>query len=188
MKTLIILFTTFAKIGLFTFGGGYAMLPIIAREVADKRNWTTHEELLNFYAVAQCTPGIISVNTATFIGAKQKGVMGAIFSTLGIILPSVVIITLIAVFLNNFGDNQTLQNAFAGIRIAACAMIAVSVLKLAKQAISGIVTATAAVTAFALVAFLGISPVIIAPAAGIVGVVYALLTLKRNKRGASDDK
>jgi len=167
------LFLTFARIGLFTFGGGYAMLPMLTRVVVNEKKWATDEELLNFYAVAQLTPGIIAVNTATFIGAKQKGIAGAIFATLGLIFPSVVIITLIAAFLHNFSGNETVQSAFAGIRIAACALVTVSVFKLARQSVSGVITGLIAVLAFVSVAFIGLSPVFPILAAGLFGTARA---------------
>jgi chromate transporter len=174
MKNLLTLFLTFAKIGFFTFGGGYAMLPMLSRVVADEKKWATEEELLNFYAVAQCVPGIIAVNTATFIGAKQKGIPGGVAATLGVIFPSVVIISLIAAFLHGFADNQTLQNAFAGIRVAACALITVSVFRLARQSVTGIITAIIAAIAFVSVAFLGLSPVFPILGAGVFGVLQAV--------------
>jgi chromate transporter len=169
------LFITFARIGLFTFGGGYAMLPMLTRVVAEEKKWATEEELLNFYAISQCTPGIIAVNTATFIGAKQKGVLGAVSATLGLIFPSVVIITLIATFLHSFAGNETVQNAFAGIRIAACALMTVAVFRLARLSITGIITAFIAVLSFVSVAFFGLSPVFPILAAGIFGVIRAVI-------------
>jgi chromate transporter len=176
------LFLTFARIGLFTFGGGYAMLPMLSRVVAEEKKWATEEELLNFYAVAQCTPGIIAVNTATFIGAKQKGILGAVSATLGLIFPSVIIITLIAVFLHNFAENEIVQNAFAGIRIAACALITVAVFRLARQSISGILTGIIAVSAFVSVAFLGLSPVFPMLAAGVFGAVRAVILSRKGEK------
>ncbi|MDR2532759.1 MAG: chromate transporter [Oscillospiraceae bacterium] len=179
MKTLLTLFITFAKIGLFTFGGGYAMLPMLTRVVAGEKKWATEEELLNFYAVAQCTPGIIAVNTATFIGAKQKGIPGAVFATLGVIFPSVVIITFIAAFLNSYSGSETAQNALAGVRTAACALITVSVFKLARQSVIGVITGLIAVTAFASVVFFGISPVFPVLAAGIFGALRAIVLTRK---------
>jgi chromate transporter len=174
VKTLLTLFITFAKIGLFTFGGGYAMLPMMTRVITNQKKWATEEELLNFYAVSQCTPGIIAVNTATFIGAKQKGIPGAIFATLGMIFPSLIIITLIAVFLQNFENNQIIQNAFTGIKIAACALITAAVFKLGIKVIKSIATAGFAVIAFLLTLFLGVSPAFIAIGAGVLGALYAV--------------
>ena len=101
MKKLIKLFLVFAKIGAVTFGGGYAMLPILQREISEKYNWASEEEILDYFAIGQCTPGVIAVNTATFVGYKQCGMLGGIFATLGVIFPSVVIITVLAAFISN---------------------------------------------------------------------------------------
>ena len=113
MKTLIKMFLTFARIGGFTFGGGYAMLPMLQREVVEKYKWATNDELIDYYAIGQCTPGIIAVNVATFIGYKNKGIPGAIFATLGVVTPSMIIIGLIAALVSNFRDYEVVQWAFA---------------------------------------------------------------------------
>ena len=126
------LFLTFAKMGACTFGGGYAMLPILQREVVEKKGWATDEELTDYYAVGQCTPGIIAVNTATFIGFKYKGVLGGILATLGVVFPSIVIITAIAAFLSQFDQYPVVQHALVGINAAVVALIASSALKLGK--------------------------------------------------------
>ena len=115
MNIYLDLFLTFAKVGVCTFGGGYAMLPILQREVVEKKGWATDEELTDYYAIGQCTPGIIAVNTTTFIGHKFKGKLGGVFATLGVIFPSVIIITLIAAFLANFADYPMVQHALGGI-------------------------------------------------------------------------
>ena len=107
MNIYLDLFLTFAKMGVMTFGGGYAMLPILQKEVVQKKKWASDEEIMDYFAIGQCTPGIIAVNTATFIGYKVKGVVGAIVSTLGVVCPSVIIITLIAACLTNFQDIPT---------------------------------------------------------------------------------
>ncbi len=127
------LFLTFAKVGVCTFGGGYAMLPILQREVVEKKGWATDEELTDYFAVGQCTPGIIAVNTATFIGYKYKHIPGAVLASLGVVFPSVVIITAIAAFLSNFADIPVVQHALAGINAAVVALIAASVMKLGKS-------------------------------------------------------
>ena len=133
MNIYLDLFLTFAKVGVCTFGGGYAMLPILQREVVEKKGWATDEELTDYFAVGQCTPGIIAVNTATFIGYKHKGVPGGILTTLGVVFPSLVIITAIAAFLSNFADIPVVRHALAGINAAVVALIASSVLKLGKS-------------------------------------------------------
>ena len=129
------LFWTFAKIGVMTFGGGIAMLPILQREIVEKRNWATEDELMDYYAIGQCTPGVIAVNTATFIGNKRKGVFGGIFATFGVVFPSLVIITAIAAFLRNFADLEVVQNAFAGIRACVCVLVLNAVIKLWKKSV-----------------------------------------------------
>lgn len=129
------LFWTFAKIGVCTFGGGYAMLPILQREVVEKRAWSTEEELTDYFAIGQCTPGIIAVNTATFVGQKQKGVAGGVIATLGLVFPSVVIILIIAAFLQNFAHLPVVVHAFNGVRACVCALILSSVLKLRRSTI-----------------------------------------------------
>ena len=123
MKELFELFWLFAKMGSVTFGGGYAMLPILQRELVENRGWVTNEELADFYAVGQCTPGIIAVNTSTFIGEKRRGIAGGIAATLGFVFPSLIIISLIAAFLSNFAELAVVKNAFAGIQVCVCVLI-----------------------------------------------------------------
>ena len=135
MKELLELYLTFAKIGAFTFGGGYAMLPMVQKEVVENKKWATDEEVMDYYAVGQCTPGVIFVNTATFIGYKQKGVLGAIIATLGVVTPSIIIITLIASVLQNFAEIEVVQHALHGIRIAVCILIFNATLKLFKTGV-----------------------------------------------------
>lgn len=129
---LLRLFFTFAKVGVMTFGGGYAMLPILQREVVEKKHWATDEELADYFAIGQCTPGIIAVNTATFIGRKYKGIPGGIIATLGVVFPSLIIIMVIAAFLTNFADIPAVKNALAGVNACVVALIASSVVKLGK--------------------------------------------------------
>ena len=137
MRDLIDLLMLFFKIGLFTFGGGYAMLPLLRDEVVIRRRFLSEEELLDLYSIGQCTPGIIAVNVATFIGYRQKGVWGAVFATLGMILPSLIIICLIAAVLSRFMHNRYVAYAFAGIRICVVALIADIVYGLWKKNVSG---------------------------------------------------
>ena len=130
MKELVDLFFTFCRIGGLTFGGGYAMLPMIQQEVVEKRKWATDEEVMDYYAVGQCTPGIIAVNTATFIGYRLRGVVGGIVATAGVIFPSVIIISIIAAFLKNFADLAIVQHAFVGIRVAVAVLVTSAIIKL----------------------------------------------------------
>lgn len=129
------LFLTFAKVGVMTFGGGYAMLPILQREVVEKKKWATEDQLADYYAVGQCTPGVIAVNTATFVGSNQAGIPGGVVATLGVVFPSIVIILAIAAFLSNFMHLEVVSHAFNGVRAGVVALILVSVIKLFKGAV-----------------------------------------------------
>lgn len=135
MKIYVDLFCTWFKIGLFTFGGGYAMLPLIEKEIIEKHHWATQDEVLDYYAIGQCTPGIIAVNTATFIGYYQKGILGGIVSTLGVVAPSIVIITIIATLLPTFQDLPVVKHALSGISIGVCILMVTSILKLWKGSV-----------------------------------------------------
>ena len=170
-KLLAQLFVSFAKIGVMTFGGGLAMLPMLERELVESKKWVTTEEILDYYAVGQCTPGIIAVNTATFVGYKMSKVLGAIASTLGVVFPSVVIISVIAAVLSNFADIPAVQHAFSGIRIAVCALIASAVIKLAKSNVKSLVQIIIAVCAFIIIAVFGASPVVVVVASAIAGLL-----------------
>ena len=135
MNIYVDLFLTFARVGVMTFGGGYAMLPILQREVADNKGWATEDQLADYYAVGQCTPGVIAVNTATFVGSSQAGIAGGVVATLGLVFPSIVIILVIAAFLSNFMDNPWVVHAFNGVRAGVVALILSSVIKLIKGAV-----------------------------------------------------
>lgn len=118
MGILIELFLIFAKIGLFTFGGGYAMISLIENNCVEKKKWITHDEMMNITVIAESTPGPIAINCATYVGYKKAGIIGAIISTLGIVLPSFAVIYLISMFLDNFLEITIIANAFKGIKIA----------------------------------------------------------------------
>ena len=135
MNILIDLFLTFAKVGACTFGGGYAMLPILQREIVENKKWATEEQLADYYAVGQCTPGIIAVNTATFVGSSQGGIPGGIIATLGVVFPSAAIILAVAAFLSNFMHLEVVAHAFNGVRAGVVALILSSVIKLFKNAV-----------------------------------------------------
>ncbi len=186
MPILADLFLTFARVGVCTFGGGYAMLPILQRELVENKKWSTEGELADYYAVGQCTPGVIAVNTATFVGRSQAGIAGGVFATLGLVFPSLVIIMLIAAFLQNFMHISWVIHAFNGIRAGVVALILSSVIKLFKNAvidwptriIYAVVLVLAAAGAFcampdgALGTVLGfiLSPVFLVVAAGVAGL------------------
>lgn len=171
MKELFDLFWTFCKIGALTFGGGYAMLPLIQREIVENKKWSTEKEILDYYAVGQCTPGVIAVNTATFIGYKLRGIIGGIVATLGVIFPSIVIILIIAAFLQNFADLAIVQSTFAGIRVAVVALIITTVVKLIKSSIKDYLGVIIAIIAFVISAFIGLSPVYVVIAAALTGFI-----------------
>ena len=179
MKELLELFTSFFKIGILTFGGGMAMLPMLQSELVEKRHWVTEEEILDYFAIGQCTPGIIAVNTATFVGYKRKKAIGGLFSTLGVICPSIIIILIVAAFMGNISEYEIVQKALWGIRIAACALILDGIIKLfqkgVKKAFGYIVFAAALLS----VLFLGAKSVIIIIIAIIVGIIYGILKAKR---------
>ena len=165
------LFLTFARIGGLTFGGGYAMLPMLQREVVEKRSWATEEELMNYYAIGQCTPGIIAVNTATFVGQKTAGILGGIIATLGVAFPSLVIICIITAFIQNFAELAVVQNAFAGIRVCVCVLIFNAVLKLWKKSVVDKATAVICILILLGSILTDLSPILFVIVAGVLGVV-----------------
>lgn len=181
MKTLIQLFLIFARIGGFTFGGGYAMLPMLQKELVENKGWTTNEELIDYYAIGQCTPGIIAVNVATFVGYKTKGVLGGIFATLGMITPSIIIVGIIAAFLHGFQDYEAVQWAFSGIRAAVVALIISAVWKIAKKSLVDIFAVAIFLVVAVLSFFTDLSPVVFVVAAGICGLVLNLTGIRKAK-------
>ena len=178
-KQLWQLFVTFAIVGVTTFGGGYAMLPALQREVVDRRKWASDEEVMDWYAIGQCTPGVIAVNTATFVGQKQAGVIGGIFATLGVVFPSLVIITIIAAFIQNFAHLAVVQKAFAGIRVCVCVLILNAVVKLWKKSVVDWKTLVIFAAVFAGSVFLSVSPVVYVVIAALAGIVVKELEAKR---------
>ena len=172
MNIYLDLFLTFARIGALTFGGGYAMLPMFKKELSEKKGWCSEEDILDYYAVAQCTPGVIAVNTASFVGMKKKGFFGALFATLGVVFPSVVIITAIAAFLGAFADNAYVAHALSGIRIAVCALVAVTVYGLFKKNVKDVLTASLTVLAFLFTVFFDVSPIVAVVVAAVAGITY----------------
>lgn len=169
MKELFMLFLAFSKIGAVTFGGGYAMLPILQRDIVAKHMWATEDELLDYFAIGQCTPGVIAVNTATFVGYKQKGILGAIFATLGVVFPSVVIITLITAFVKNYAEIPAVIYAFNGIRVCVCVLIFNAILKLAKNSLVDKWTYIIYALVLLCALFLDVSASILVIAAGFIG-------------------
>ncbi|WP_297407314.1 chromate transporter [uncultured Cetobacterium sp.] len=139
-KKLLDLFFTFSKIGTFTFGGGYAMFPILQKEIVEKKGWATDKELADYFAIGQCTPGIIAVNTATFIGGKTCGMIGGIVATLGFVFPALIIIQIIAIFIQNFAQLQIVQHVFSGVRVCVSILILQTVITLSKKTLIDKVT------------------------------------------------
>ncbi len=182
MKELFTLFYTFAKIGLFTFGGGYAMLPLFEKELVDRHSWITNDELLDYFAIAQCTPGVIAVNTATFVGCKKRGVIGGICATLGVVFPSIIIITLIAMLVRGFAEIELVAHALAGIRIAVCALILSSVIKIGKKSLKNAMSWIIFGIVFLLASFTGIPTAFIVIAVGVFGLVFSLVKAKGGAR------
>ena len=178
---LLRLFVSFFKIGLFTFGGGYAMLPMLERELVEDRKWVTSEDILDYFAVGQCTPGVIAVNTATLVGYKRAKVPGAVVATLGVICPSVLIITAIAALLSNFAGIPAVQHAFAGIRVAVCALITAAVIKLVRSNVKSVAQILLAVCAFVVVAVFGASPVWVVVGASAAGLLLGRFGKKPKK-------
>lgn len=167
------LFTTFFKIGLFTIGGGYAMIPLIERDVVERNKWLEREEFTDLLAVAQSAPGVFAVNMSIYIGYKLRGIAGSIVAAIGNILPSVLIILSIALFFSAFRENEIVSNIFKGIRPAVVALIAVPVFSVAKSAKLSLKNVWIPILATLLIVVLGVSPVYVIIIAATAGIVYS---------------
>jgi len=159
----------FIVVGCTTFGGGYAAIPVLERELIKKRGWLTMDEVLDFYTIAQITPGIILVNIATFSGYKRKGIPGGIIATLGLVLPGVSLMLLISLFIRRFAEYPAVRHAFGGIRLAVCALILDTTVKLFKGFWKDYKALIISIAAFVLSAVFSVSPVYIIPVAGLAG-------------------
>ncbi len=179
MKILIELFISFMRIGGFTFGGGYAMLPLIQKEIVERRGWASEEEVLDYFTIGQITPGVIAVNTATFIGYKKAGVLGGVVATLGVIFPSIVIISIIAAVLTNFAELPVVIHAFNGIRACVCVLILIAVYNMCKKSVVDVFTALIFIATAVLTVLKVTSPVVLVIVAGVVGVLFQLIKAKR---------
>jgi len=168
------LYVSFFKVGLLTFGGGYAMLPMLQREVVDKHHWVTEEDVLDCYAIGQCTPGIIAVNTATFVGYRQRKVLGAIIATIGIVSPSLIIISIIATLLKHFAEYPAVIYAFNGIRVAVAVLVTMAVVKLFRTAIKNKLGFAVMLVSFLLTVLLKLSPVWIVLGCVVGGIILAV--------------
>ena len=176
MKEYFELLATFFKLGALTFGGGYAMIPVVERELIKKKGWIDMDEVMNYYAIAQVTPGIIAVNLSTFVGCKRKGPVGGILATIGFVLPGLVLVTLIAICLGSFADAPAVRHAFAGIRVAVGALILDTVIKAVKGVFRNWKSLVIYSIVFALSFAWSVSPALLIIASGIAG----LLAFKEN--------
>ena len=181
------LFTAFFKIGLFTFGGGMSMLPMLQRELVESKQWLTEEEILNYFAIGQCTPGIIAVNVATFCGYKRAGLSGAIVSTVGIVCPSWIVITLIAGSISRFSDIVWIQRAMKGVYVAVAALLARAVFTFGKKIITDFVTAGIAAGAFLAMSVWNVSGILIVLAAGIIGFCAQIIRNGKETSGRREE-
>jgi len=172
MKELLELFWVFFIIGATLFGGGYAMMPVIERELIKKRNWTNMDEVMDYFAIAQITPGIIAVNMATFIGYKKNGIAGAVTATLGLIIPGAALMIIISIFIKQAAEYEIVQRAFTGIRIAVCALILDTLVKLKKGVIKNFKSVILIIIAFILSAVFSVSPVLIISGSVLAGLIF----------------
>ena len=179
------LLLSFSYIGAFTFGGGYAMLPMFQRELVEKRKWLNDEEITDLFSISQCLPGIIAANTAVFVGYKTKGLLGGIFAAIGVVLPSLFVITLIAAFLSNFADIEIVQKAFIGVRVCVSVLIINAVIKLRKFALVDVPAALIFIVVFIISVFLGLHVAILVFSAGICGVIISLI--RKNSYEVKDE-
>ena len=184
-KTYASLFASFFKIGLVTFGGGLAMLPILKRDLVDSKGWLTEDEILDYFAIGQSTPGIIAVNVATFVGYKRAGVIGSIFSTSGIVFPSLIIISLIAAFVSNFNELVWVQKALKGINVAVSVLLVKAVFSFGKKTVFDICTFLIAALSFVLMFVFKVQGVWIVIGSALSGWLFQTIKssrfLKKNK-------
>ena len=174
-RSLLEIYWAFFKIGGLTLGGGLAMLPMLETELVEKRKWITSEELLDIYAIGQCTPGIIAVNTATFVGYKRGKIAGGIIGTLGMISPSIVIITIIAAFLQNFIDNVWVAHAMMGVRAVVCGLLSNTVITLGKKSLKNLTAWIIAIVILALALFTPLPTIALVLMAAASGIVIDLI-------------
>lgn len=183
MKVLWDLFSTWFKMGAFTFGGGYAMLPMIQKEVIEKHHWVTEDDIMDYYAIGQVTPGIIAVNTATFVGYDVAGVIGGIVATLGVIAPSLILISIIAGLITNFSELAIVQHALKGIQVAVCVLMFHAVINLYKKGVKTIPTFIIFLVSFLLAYFTSIPTMVLVIVAAVVG--YVMTVINHKKEGIS---
>ncbi len=181
LKTCLTLFLTFLKIGAFTFGGGYAMIPIIEKEMVEKHKWIKSEDILDIFAIAESTPGPIAINSATFIGYKIGGVFGSFCATFGVVLPSFTIISIISLVLREFNNIKAVQYAFNGIRAGVLALIIKALVSMYKKAPKGIFSYILMGASFVLAAFTNINVIFVIIGCGLAGLINSLIIKRRVK-------
>ncbi len=180
LKILTSLFLQFFKIGAVTFGGGLAMLPLFKRDLVQTKKWISEEEMVDYFSIAQCTPGVIAVNTATFVGHKKAGFLGSLFATLGVITPSIIIITIIAMLVSNFSDIVWMQKALKGVNVAVAVLLLKAVTGFAKRTIIDVFTFLIALTGFVCIFFLGVPAVWIVLGSASIGFVIRTIIGDKN--------
>lgn len=183
MNKFLDIYLTFARMGAVCFGGGYAMLPLLRKEVVEKKNWATEEEILDYFVVGQCTPGLIAVNTSTFIGYKQGGVLGGILATLGFITPSVIIILAIAGIIQSVLGFEAVTHAFAGIRICVLALITSMIAKMFKKSVNGVMAWCFFIAVMLLGLLTELSTAVLVLLSGICGLAVSVLIKNNAKEG-----
>ncbi len=186
LKNALILFITFFKIGAFTFGGGYAMIPVIEKEMCDKHKWLKGEEILDIFAISESTPGPIAINSATFVGYRVAGVLGSFCATLGVVLPSFIVISVISLILQEFSQYKGVQYAFIGIRAGVLALIIKAFVSMYKKCPKGLFSYIIMFLAFAVsmfidIAHLNISVIYIIISCALIGLVHSVIQRKRGK-------
>ena len=181
MKTLFRLFITFFKIGAFTFGGGYAMIPLIQRETVEKNAWVSEEDILDVVAIAESTPGPIAINSSTFVGYKVKGFWGAFFATFGMVLPSFLMIFFLSFILKQFYEVEAVKYAFFGIRVGVLALVLKALYSMWKSSPKGAFPYFIMLFSFVVVALLNLSVIVAIISSALFGLVYSLLLERRGK-------
>jgi len=177
------LLLSFSYIGMFTFGGGYAMLPMFQRELVEKNKWLTIEEMTDLFSISQCLPGIIAANTAIFVGYKHKGIPGGIVAAFGVVLPSLIVIMIIAAFISNFADYPVAQKAFFGLRVCVSVFIINAVFKLRKYALLDLPAVLIFIAVFLLSLFTPLPVAALVASAGVCGIIISLI---RNRHTSGD--
>ena len=190
LNNAIFLFFEFFKVGLFTFGGGYAMLPILRREIVQKEKWLTEEEVMDFYAIGQSMPGIIAVNVGGFIGYQRRREAGAVAAALGVVSPCLIIITIIAAFLANFQDNVYVRHALSAVSVCVCALIVDSIIAMWKKGVKDIFGFVLFAVMLVAMTFTQASPVLLVIFSAVCGIIYKSLQgcrcAKKNGKGGGE--